>query len=53
MTKLLLAGDRNPANQLYFFAFLLSLVFAAVARKTDYCLHGGVVDTLLNGNTTA
>ena len=51
MSDLPLIGDGDPISQLYLLAFLLSIVFGVVARKTDFCPLGGIADILHNGNS--
>lgn len=51
MTDLPLIGHWDPIAQLYLLAFMLSVLFGAVARKTEFCPLGGIADILYNGNS--
>ncbi len=41
----------DPINHLFFWAFIVSIVFGIVARKTDFCPLGGVADVMHSGHT--
>lgn len=40
----------DPITKLFVGVFLISTVFGAVARKTDFCRLGGVADIMHGGN---
>lgn len=44
-------AEMNPITQLFWLAFLMSIVFGMVVRKTQFCPLGGVADYLDTGNT--
>ncbi|MGV6806438.1 MAG: YeeE/YedE thiosulfate transporter family protein [bacterium] len=51
MTDLPLIGSLDPIIQLYVLIFILSMVFGAVARKTEFCPLGGVADIIHSGQS--
>ncbi len=51
METLPLIGELDPISQLFILAFALSILFGAVARKTEFCPLGGIADIMQNGNS--
>ena len=41
----------SPISELFFYAFLLSVFFGIVAKKTDFCPLGGIADIVDTGHT--
>ncbi len=46
-----LIGELNPVGVLFLCAFLLSMLFGMVAKKTEFCPLGGIADIVDTGNT--
>ncbi len=46
-----LFSDLDEIEFLFISIFLLSIIFGALARKTDFCPLGGVADVVHSGNT--
>lgn len=44
-------GELDPIQTLFFYAFVLSIGFGVVARKTAFCPLGGIADIMDNGNS--
>jgi len=44
-------GELGEIEALFFVIFLVSIVFGAIARKTDFCPLGGIADVIHSGNT--
>lgn len=44
-------GNLGEIEALFFVIFCVSIVFGAVARKTDFCPLGGIADVIHHGNT--
>jgi len=43
--------DISPISELFFYAFILSMFFGIVAKKTDFCPLGGIADIVDTGHT--
>ncbi len=50
MADLPVIGDWDPINQLFLLAFIMSIFFGAIARKTQFCPLGGIADIMHSGN---